>query len=421
MPSSPPSRTARIAPHELWLGVRKTITSDAFGGALLILATAIALILANSPASDWYQQLREFRFGPEALHLNLSLSEWASDALLAVFFFVVGLELKEEFVVGRLRDPRKAALPIAAACGGVVVPAALYLLVNLGSDPAAQHGWAIPTATDIAFSVAVLAVVGRRLPSALRVFLLTLAIVDDLIAIVIIAIVYTTELQLGWLALALLPLGVFAILVRRGVRSIWLLLPLAALTWFMIHSSGIHATIAGVLLGFTVPVVATPRARVQVGIDEDQNPVFDGLAAHFADRWEVVTVLFAVPIFAFFSAGVSIGGIAGLQAALTDPITFGIVLGLVVGKPLGILSVTFLLSRSPAFRLDPALRWPELTGLAFVAGIGFTVSLLVGKLAFGADSAADDHVTIGVLTGSFIAAVIGAVILGIRGRRAAAS
>lgn len=418
MSASPSRPLLRLAPHELWRGIRSTARSDVLGGSLLLAATVAALILANTPAVSWYESVRDFTFGIPALHLELSVGAWAADALLAVFFFVVGLELKEEFVTGRLRDPRRAALPIAAAIGGVVVPAVIFAVINAGSGAEALRGWAIPTATDIAFAVAVIAVVGRFLPPALRVFLLTLAIIDDLIAITIIATFYTETISVPWLALAVLPLAGFALLVQKGVRAWWLLVPLAVAVWVCIHAAGIHATVAGVLLGFVVPVVPTERARVHAGEDADGLALYDGLAPHFADRWGVVATLFAVPVFAFFAAGVTIGGVEGLGSALSDPITIGIIVGLVAGKPIGILATTFLLSRVPALRLDETLRWPDLTGMAFLAGIGFTVSLLVGELAYGASSVADEHVKIGVLLGSLIAALIGG---GILGRRNAAA
>lgn len=415
-PNSSPARFS-LAPHALWQGIRSNARSDVLGGSLLLAATFAALILANSPAASWYESVRDFTFGFPELHLELSIGAWAADGLLAIFFFVVGLELKEEFVAGRLRDPRRAALPIAAAVGGVVVPALIFVLINAGSGADALRGWAIPTATDIAFAVAVIAVVGKFLPPALRVFLLTLAIIDDLIAITIIATFYTDSISFPWLILALLPLAGFAALVAKGVRAWWLLLPLAIAVWVCIHASGVHATVAGVLLGFVVPVTATERARVRTSSDDEGLPVYDGMAAHFADRWSVVATLFAVPVFAFFAAGVTVGGWDGLVSAFSDPITIGIVVGLVAGKPIGILVTTFLLSRFPALRLDETLRWPDLTGMAFLAGIGFTVSLLVGELAYGSSSVADEHVKIGVLVGSFVAAILGGVILARRNAR----
>ena len=210
--------------------------------------------------------------GPAALHLDLTLAQWAADGLLAIFFFVAGLELKREFVAGDLREVRRAALPVAAAVGGMVVPALLFSLVNLGGEPGDLRGWAIPTATDIAFALAVLALVGSRLPAALRTFLLTLAVVDDLLAIIVIAVFYTASLQWGWLALAAVPLAVFTLLVQRRVRSWWLLVPLAVTTWALVHASGVHATVAGVLLGFAVPVRRRDGAPGR------------GLAEHFEHR-----------------------------------------------------------------------------------------------------------------------------------------
>lgn len=410
-----------MAPHQLWRGAHATAQSDAFGGALLLGATVLALVLANTPAADAYTAVRDFSFGPEALHLDLSVGTWAADGLLAIFFFVVGLELKEEFVAGKLRNPKQAALPIAAAVGGVVVPALIFAGIALASDSeGALRGWAIPTATDIAFAVAVLAVVGRFLPPALRIFLLTLAIVDDLIAITIIAFVYTEGLQLQWLALAVVPLVLFAVLVQRGVLTWWLVGPLAVITWALVHASGIHATVAGVVLGFTVPVIASQRAKIQTSTNEDGEPVHEGIAPYLADQWGVISTLVAIPVFAFFSAGVTVGGLEGMRSAMEDPITIGIIAGLFAGKPIGIVATTFVLSRFPAFQMDETLTWPDMLGMSFIAGVGFTVSLLVGELAYGSASVADEHVKIGVLLGSLMSALAGGIILGMRSRRARA-
>jgi NhaA family Na+:H+ antiporter len=404
------------APHSIWRGIHQTLDKDTVGGALLLGATLLALVLANTGAAGFYNTLRDFTFGPESLHLNLSVGAWAADGLLAIFFFVVGLELKEEFVAGKLRDMRTAVVPIAAAVGGVIVPALIYVIVNLNSRGAALQGWAIPAATDIAFAVAVIAVVGRHLPPALRTFLLTLAVVDDLLAISIIAVFYTDEIDFVFLGLAALPLAAFAVAVQRGVRAWWILIPLGLVTWALVHASGIHATVAGVLLGFAVPVIATTRARVKAGTDASGRQLYDGLAAHFADRWSVVSTAVAVPLFAFFSAGVTVGGLAGLTESFQDTIALGIVAGLVLGKAIGITTTTFLVTRLPGLRIDPSITWIDMVGMAFVAGIGFTVSLLVGELSFGSGSESDDHVKVGVLTGSLIAALIGAAILTVRNR-----
>ncbi|MGO3342023.1 Na+/H+ antiporter NhaA [Glutamicibacter arilaitensis] len=407
-PSDP---SPRQAPHAIWRGIHQTLKQDSIGGLLLLCATMAALILANSPAAPWYQALRNFTFGPEALHLNLSVSTWAADGLLAIFFFVVGLELKEEFVVGKLRNPRTAIVPVAAAVGGVALPALFYALVISMSGSDAIKGWAIPAATDIAFAIAVLAVVGKFLPAALRTFLLTLAVVDDLMAISIIAIFYTDHLAWLPLLLALLPLAAFAIAVQRGVRAWWILMPLGIAVWALVHASGIHATVAGMLLGFMVPVIATKRAGVHVGSNSKGEKVYEGLAAHFADRWSIPSSIIAVPVFAFFAAGVPVGGLSGFMQALTSPVALGIMAGLVLGKAIGITSATFLVTRLPGITLDPSLKWLDVLGMAFVAGIGFTVSLLVGELAFGQDGAETQYMKVGVLCGSLLAAFIGAAIL----------
>jgi len=386
--------------------VAHILRKETVGGGLLLLATIIALVWANTAFSDSYFQLLDTEIGPAALHLNLTVAEWAGDGLLAIFFFVAGLELKREFVAGDLRDPHRAVVPVAAAFGGMIAPALLYLVIAGGTGP---KGWAIPTATDIAFALAVLAVISTHLPTALRTFLLTLAVVDDLLAITIIALFYTDDLEPVWLLLALVPLALFAVLVQRRISSWWLLLPLAFATWSLVHASGVHATVAGVLLGFAVPV----KARKVKGKDDDRP----GMAEHFEHLWRPISAGVAVPIFALFSAGVAIGGWSGLQSALTDPIAIGIIAGLVLGKPVGILTATYLTSKITRRPLQTGLNWPDLTGVAILGGIGFTVSLLIGELAFGGNSTADDHVKIAVLTGSMAAAVFAGILLRMRNRR----
>ncbi|MFI7491878.1 Na+/H+ antiporter NhaA [Micromonospora echinaurantiaca] len=385
--------------------ISEILRRETVGGALLLVGALLALIWSNSPWTEQYQALRDLRLGPAALHLDLSLGTWAADGLLAIFFFVAGLELKREFVAGDLRDPRRAAVPVAAAFGGVLVPALLYVLIA-GAD--AGRGWAIPTATDIAFALAVLAVVGRFLPPALRTFLLTLAVVDDLIAIVIIAVFYTTDLSILPLLGALVPLVVFGLLVQRRVRSWWLLLPLAAATWVLMHESGVHATVAGVLLAFTVPVIRSEAAGGPAA-----GP---GLAEHFEHRFRPISAGVAVPVFAFFSAGVAVGGLTGLTTALTDRVAVGIVVGLVVGKPIGILGATWLVSRFTRAAPEEGLNWLDALGLSLLGGIGFTVSLLVGELAFGAGSERDDQVKVAVLAGSLLSALLASVVLRARSR-----
>jgi len=373
------------------------------GGALLLAAAVAALVWANSPWSAGYFSLRDVQVGPQVLHLRLTVGTWAADGLLAVFFFVAGLELKREFVGGDLRDPARAAVPVAAAVGGVIVPALLYAVVNLGGSGDVA-GWAIPTATDIAFALAVLAIIGSHLPSALRTFLLTLAVVDDLLAITIIAAFYTHDLQVGALLLAVVPLALFAVAVQRRIRSWWLLLPLAATAWALVHASGVHATVAGILLGFAVPVV---RRSAGAG---------PGLAEHFEHRWRPLSASVAVPVFAFFAAGVAVGGISGLSNALRDPVAVGILVGLVVGKPVGVVAATWLVARFTRAELDADLSWWDVVGLAMLAGVGFTVSLLIGDLAFGAAGGRGDHVKAAVLAGSVTAAALAAIMLRARSK-----
>jgi NhaA family Na+:H+ antiporter len=376
------------------------LRKETLGGVLLLIATAAAIIFAN--VGDGYANLRDTAFGPDSLHLNLTLGGWASDGLLAIFFFVAGLELKREFVAGDLRDPQRAALPVVAALGGMAVPALVFVLFNLGGS---LKGWAIPTATDIAFALAVLAVIGSHLPSGLRTFLLTLAVVDDLIAIIIIAVVYTSSLHLNYLLLALLPLLAFTFLVQRRISSWWLLLPLAGTTWALVHASGVHATVAGVLLAFAVPVL---RRDGGDGV---------GLAEHFEHLFRPLSSAVAVPIFAFFAAGVHVEGWAGFKDAMTEPITLGIVAGLFVGKTVGIFVATWLMASFTGAQLDEDLDWPDVFGVAMLAGVGFTVSLLIGELAYGVGNLTDEHVKIGVLVGSVISALGAAVILTSRNRR----
>ena len=257
--------------------ISEILRKETVGGIILLIAAGTALVWANSPWAGSYFSLRDLRVGAEpfGLHLTLTLGTWAADGLLAVFFFVVGLELKREFVAGDLRDPRRAALPIAAAVGGMVVPALVFVAVTARVGDGAARGWAIPTATDIAFAVAVLAVISTHLPSALRTFLLTLAVVDDLLAITVIAVFYTEDINIVALAAALVPLAVFTLCVQRGVQAWWLLIPLAVAAWALMHESGVHATVAGVLLGFAVPV---RRSATRRGVDRGHQV---GMAEHF--------------------------------------------------------------------------------------------------------------------------------------------
>ena len=393
--------------------VAEALRTETVGGALLLFAALGALIMANSGLADTYQSWQAFKIGPESLHLNLSLAAWAADGLLAVFFLVAGIELKREFVAGDLADKRKAALPIVAAGAGVAMPAILYVLTvrSSGADDALR-GWAIPTATDIAFALAVLAVINSHLPSALRSFLLTLAVVDDLIAITIIAVFYTDSMQLLPLVLAIIPLALWRWLLRTGKDHPWrrnrfLVLVPGLLAWGLVHASGVHATVAGVLLGLLVPV----------NKEAEDDPNRHSFAESFEHHLRPFSAGFAVPVFAFFAAGVPVvGGFAGLSESLRDPAASGVVIGLVCGKVIGIFSGTFLFAKFTRAQLDKALGWWDVFGLSLLAGVGFTVSLLIGELAFGAGTPRDDHVRLGILTGSLVSALLAAIVLRARNR-----
>ncbi|GAA2177754.1 Na+/H+ antiporter NhaA [Arthrobacter parietis] len=420
MSSSQPRNVLGRSSYPEHLRIGEILRKETVGGILLIIAAALALVWANSPFADSYFALRDFEFGYEPWHLKLSVGHWAADGLLAIFFFLVGLELKREFVAGDLRNPARAIVPVAAAAGGVIVPALIYVLVNLGS-PETIRGWAIPTATDIAFAVAVLAVISSHLPSALRIFLLTLAVVDDLIAIAIIAFFYTEEVEFTFLLLTLIPLALFAFLAQKNPKffgkntsAAWfILLPIGFVTWALMHASGVHATVAGVLLGFMVPVLRIGKGGKSV-LPRPNKP---GLAETFEHRFRPLSAGIAVPIFAFFSAGVAIGGVDGFVNALGDPVTLGIILGLVLGKPIGILLTTWTITKTTKATLDPDLRWVDLLGVGILAGVGFTVSLLVNDLSFAQGSEPNDNAKVAILTASLLAALLATALLRSRNKR----
>lgn len=400
--------------------VNRILRTESTGGILLLAAAAAAMLMANL-APETYFGLRDFHLGGTVLgiDLNLSIGHWAADALLAVFFFLVGLELKHEFVVGDLRDVRTALVPVVAAIGGVAVPAVIFVAFTF-ADPVARQGWAIPAATDIAFALAVLAVIGSHLPAALRTFLLTLAVADDLIAIAIIAFFYSRDLQPPFLLAELVPVLAFGLIAHhlQGflVRHWWapwlLLAPLAVAAWVLTFASGVHATVAGVLLAFAVPARGT-----RVGPVETSEPVETSLAQLLEHRIRPFSAGVAVPIFAFFSAGVALGGWDGFGAAVTSPVGLGVIIGLVAGKAIGITGATWLVTRLRHARLDPDLAWIDVFGLAVLGGIGFTVSLLVSELSFGQGSALDDIGKVAILTASVTAAVLASLLLGSRNRR----
>lgn len=380
------------------------LRTETVGGAIMLAATVVALVWANSGWSDSYTALRETTFGPSAWHLDLDLQTWATDGLLAVFFFVAGLELKRELVTGELRTLRKAMLPVFAAAGGIIVPALICVAISAGVEGAGR-AWAVPMATDIAFALAVLALTASRLPRTVRLLLLGLAVVDDLGAILIIAIVFTDDISLPALLIAAALVAAYAGLQRLRVQGTWsalLYVPLAIATWVAVHESGVHATVAGVALGLAT--------RVRADRGERHAP-----AVRLEHRLQPWSAGVALPLFAFFAAGVPLSGDA-LSALFADRVAWAIMLGLVVGKTIGVFGGAFLATKLGLATLPRSVVWYDVAALAVLAGVGFTVALLMSELAFADDAAADVAKT-AVLLASTFAAVLGAVMLRLRVRR----
>lgn len=399
---------------------------EAAGGVILLVAAVVALIWANSPWSGGYEGLwtTEIWFRIGSFEMAEDLRHWVNDGLMAIFFLVVGLEIKYELVSGELRDPKSAMLPIMAAFGGMAVPAAIYLAINAGGN--GEAGWGIPMATDIAFALGVLAVLGRRIPSPARVFLLTLAIVDDIGAITVIAIFYTADLSLPWLAAA--GAAIIAVLLLRRVRvwSISVYVVLGAFIWFAMFESGVHATIAGVIMGLLTPAKplldqaqARDYARRSIPDELDATELrryrfLLGESVPVAERmertlhpWSSYVIL---PVFALANAGIDLRG-GMLSDALDSPVTMGVALGLIFGKTIGVTLASWLTVRLGFGRLPTGTGWAILFGLSIVAGVGFTVSLFITGLAFGDTSIAAADAKIGVLGGSIVAACAGAAVL----------
>jgi len=380
--------------------LRAFLQSETTGGALLIVAALVGLLLANGPLSSAFHALATTHIGSDALHLNLTIQEWTADALLAIFFFVIGCELKHELVVGTLSKPRQAVLPVAAALGGMAVPALLYVAISRGGAADAINGWGIPMATDIAFALAVLAVLGRGLPSGVRTFLLTLAIVDDLGAILVIALFYSAGLSLEWIAVSALLLALFALAQRQRITSPLIYVPLALAVWCAVHAAGVHATIAGVALGLLMRVKKDPG--------ESDAPVDRATA-----RFHPISAAIAVPLFALFAAAVDLRSI-DLSSVISSPILLGVVVGLVVGKPVGIIFAARLATALGA-KLSPGVQWMDIALIGALAGIGFTVSLLISELAFTSEASLS-AAKLGVLLASFGAVAVSAALLALRRR-----
>jgi len=347
------------------------LRTETTGGMILLAATAVALLWANLPIGDSYRLVRDFEVGPHLLHLNLSIGDWAKDGLLALFFFVAGLELKREMVIGELSRPKKAILPIVAALGGMVAPAVVALIVGGGAE-GMERAWAIPTATDIAFALGVLALTASNLPSSARVFLLSLAVVDDLGAIILIGVLFTTGFDLVAGAVALAGLALYAFLQYKRVRSPWIYVPLAVVVWVAVHACGVHATIAGVALGLLT--------RVRQDEGEEHPP-----AIRLEHRLQPWSAGLAVPVFALFAAGLSVSG-SSLGKVFTEPVPLAVMLGLVVGKAIGIFGTCFAAVTLRLAEKPSGVGWRDLGALSLLGGVGFTVALLIADLALDAEA-----------------------------------
>ena len=372
----------------------RAVGGESAAGILLIVVAIAALLLANSPLYEGYHSFFHAPLGWTPIAKLDSWHLWINDGLMAVFFFVIGLEIKRELLAGELSTPERRRLPVIAAAAGMAVPALIYLVVS-GGSPELQRGWAIPAATDIAFAMGVIGLLGRRVPPSLRLFLLTVAIVDDLGAVAIIALVYTEGIDFGWLTAAVLCLGGMIALNRYQVGRSWAYVVLSAALWYAVLHSGVHATIAGVLAAITIPL------RLDTGGD---SPLLR--FEHALVPWSGFVI---VPLFGFANAGVSVTGL-GIEQLLA-PLPLGIAAGLFLGKQLGILGAIAAADRLGIAPRPAGASWVQLWGMAVLCGIGFTMSLFIGALAFPLHPLLVEEAKLGVLLGSLLSALLGFAIL----------
>ena len=384
---------------ERW--IKDALKDETFAGALLMISALVAIAIANSSLSDWYFDLLAFEFEISFLALNLTVAHWISDGLLAIFFFIEGLELKHELVHGSLSNKSQAIVPVAAALAGMLIPVGIFTFMVRG-DSIALDGWAIPMATDIAFALAVLAIAGRKLPVEIRAFLLTVAVVDDLGAISVIAIFYSEKFNLLYFLLTIVALTLFWLLHRIGKAHIIISLPLALLAWWAMYKSGIHATVAGVALALLVPNKARSETEIST-----------------AERCEAkvhpISVLLVIPAFAIVAAGVDLRG-SGIIEGVTSPIGSAVILALVLGKFIGIFGATYLFTRFTRASLNENLKWSDVSAIGLLAGIGFTVSLLIVELSYEENQALADA-KVGVLAASVLASILAITLLRVRTRK----
>ncbi len=385
------SESQKLRPRAL-SAMREFLAHEAAGGYVLMGVAVLALLVANSPLAEGYAAFFRQKLGP------YSLLHWINDALMAVFFLLVGLEIKRELVDGQLSTWPDRILPGIAAAGGMIAPAIFYLLFA-GADAALIRGWAIPAATDIAFSLGVLALLGSRVPVSLKIFLTALAIIDDLGAIIVIALFYTAQISAMALGGAAVVLALLVAFNRLGVRSLWPYLLAGCVLWYFVHESGVHATLAGVLLALTIPIDVSPARP-----DDGDSPLH--MLEHAISPWVAFLI---VPIFGFANAGVSLGGSGWAQ--LAHPVTLGIAAGLFLGKQVGVFGSVWILVKTGLAQRPRDATWGQIYGVALLCGIGFTMSLFIGLLAFPGNPELEQAVKIGVLAGSVLSAIVGAFAL----------
>lgn len=424
--------------EKLTYPIQEFLHQQASGGILLIIATVIALAWANSPFAESYHHLWHtyVKIDVSGVGLNYSLHHWINDGLMVIFFFVVGLEIKRELLVGELSSVKKAALPIAAALGGMIFPALIYTVFNLGSE--GTSGWGIPMATDIAFVVGILALLGKRVPLALKIFILALAIVDDLGAVLVIAIFYTSNISLTSLFIAAGLIIVLIVMNKLGVRNLLVYTLVGIALWLAFLKSGVHPTVAGVLLAFTIPVSSRINTKKFTNKTESLLKDFDNAGEHGEDvltnseRLSIVDQIenncekiltplqrfehylhpwvsfFIMPVFALANAGVTIG--SGFSSAITHPVSIGIVLGLFLGKQIGIFSFSYLAVKLKLASEPEGVSWKKIYAASVLAGIGFTMSLFIANLAFNSPELLNIS-KVGILTGSLLSGIVGFIIL----------
>lgn len=388
-------------PGRIQSTLRRFLDNEASGGLVLMAVAALAILVANSPFAESYFHGLHAYIGP------LSFQHWVNDALMALFFLLVGLEIKREMLDGQLSSWSRRVLPGAAAAGGMLFPALIYVGLNW-NNASALRGWAIPTATDIAFALGVISLFGSRVPSSLKIFLAALAIIDDLGAVIVIALFYTADLNLTALAGAAAVLAALYGLNRAKIAALWPYMTLGLLLWGLVFASGVHATLAGVMLALMIPLKPTPETPEALPAESPLHRLENGLHKPVA--------FVIVPIFGFVNAGVSLAGVS--MGLFTEPLTMGIAAGLLLGKLIGVVGTVAFLVKLGLATLPARASWGQMIGTALLCGIGFTMSLFIGLLAFD-DPAVQDHVKIGILIGSILSGLLGSAFLAVFGRRSA--